>query len=101
MLRSGIVSAALVAFLLAAADTFYFSSPTRSRWQPVLTPLNLLMYNISSSNLALHGTHPRWLHLVVNWQILFGVSLPVLVYLIYKRLISLDGASAPFLEGRR
>lgn len=39
------------------------------------TPFNSLIYNLSSSNLAEHGIHPRWLHAVVNWPMLFGVGL--------------------------
>ncbi len=38
------------------------------------TPFNSLVYNLSSSNLAEHGLHPRWLHAVVNWPMLFGVG---------------------------
>lgn len=38
------------------------------------TPFNSLVYNMSSSNLAQHGVHPRWLHVAVNWPMLFGVG---------------------------
>lgn len=37
-----------------------------------LTPLNSLVYNLNPANLALHGTHPRWTHAVVNFPLLFG-----------------------------
>mmetsp|Transcript_18171 Transcript_18171/g.33591 ORF Transcript_18171/g.33591 Transcript_18171/m.33591 type:complete len:509 (+) Transcript_18171:174-1700(+) len=37
----------------------------------VLTPLNSLLYNTDTSNLAIHGLHPRITHLAVNMQLLF------------------------------
>jgi len=37
-----------------------------------LTPLNNLLYNSNSDNLSLHGLHPRYTHVVVNMQLLFG-----------------------------
>ena len=33
---------------------------------PVIAPLNSLLYNTQSANLALHGTHPHWQHFLVN-----------------------------------
>lgn len=43
----------------------------------VVAPLNLLRYNVSSDNLAEHGLHPRWLHVVVNAPMLFGAGLVI------------------------
>ncbi|GAA6058994.1 hypothetical protein JCM10212_001704 [Sporobolomyces blumeae] len=43
-----------------------------SRW--VVTPLNLLRYNLSTENLADHGIHPRYLHVVVNLPMLSGAG---------------------------
>ncbi|GAA5873166.1 hypothetical protein JCM8547_006806 [Rhodosporidiobolus lusitaniae] len=62
--------------LLSLLDTLYFTStfplsPTRF----ILTPLNFLRYNLSSENLASHGLHPRYLHVLVNWPMLFGAGL--------------------------
>eukprot|EP01112_Ceratiomyxa_fruticulosa_P019219 TRINITY_DN625_c0_g1_i4.p1 TRINITY_DN625_c0_g1~~TRINITY_DN625_c0_g1_i4.p1 ORF type:complete len:559 (-),score=61.69 TRINITY_DN625_c0_g1_i4:13-1689(-) len=37
-----------------------------------LTPLNSLLYNLDPKNLELHGLHPRWLHIAVNFPILVG-----------------------------
>jgi len=34
--------------------------------RPVIAPLNSLLYNTQSANLALHGTHPHWQHFLVN-----------------------------------
>lgn len=41
-------------------------------WPPVVAPLNAARYNADAANLALHGTHPRWLHAVVNGPMIFG-----------------------------
>jgi phosphatidylinositol glycan class Z len=38
----------------------------------VLTPLNSLLYNSDRRNLASHGEHPHWTHVVVNMQLLFS-----------------------------
>ena len=53
------------------------------RW--VMTPLNLLRYNLQPENLALHGIHPRWLHLV-NINLVVGTPI-VLTFLltVYQR----------------
>ena len=81
---------------LAALDTWYYESPVRVRVRlapclgslmPHLTnsvrctqtlvikPLTLLLYNLDPSNLAQHGTHPRWLHAIVNMPMLYGPPL--------------------------
>lgn len=39
----------------------------------IFTPLNFLKYNMNSDNLAIHGTHPKWLHLLINLPLLFNV----------------------------
>ena len=36
------------------------------------TPFNFIMYNVVPGNLDQHGTHPHWLHALVNLQILYG-----------------------------
>ncbi|ORY83194.1 Alg9-like mannosyltransferase family-domain-containing protein [Protomyces lactucae-debilis] len=43
----------------------------------VLTPVNNLLYNADSANLAKHGLHPRWTHLL-NLVILLGPALTLL-----------------------
>ncbi|GAA5915898.1 hypothetical protein JCM6882_001754 [Rhodosporidiobolus microsporus] len=65
----------LTASLLALCDWIYFDLDLDLE---ILTPLNLLRYNLSSDNLAEHGLHPRYLHLVANWPMLFGVGLAIL-----------------------
>lgn len=39
----------------------------------VVTPLNFLKYNMNTKNLATHGLHPRFLHVLVNVPLLFSV----------------------------
>ena len=41
-----------------------------SDWK--ITPFQFVMYNVVPGNLDQHGTHPRWLHALVNLPILFG-----------------------------
>lgn len=43
-----------------------------------LTPLQAVLYNMDSANLATHGIHPRWTHAVVNVPLMFGL-LPAVV----------------------
>lgn len=38
----------------------------------VITPLNNLIYNSNTSNLALHGLHPRYTHFLINLPQLLG-----------------------------
>lgn len=59
---------------ITVVDTLFFR---QTLYGFVLTPLNFLRYNLSSSNLAEHGVHPRSLHLVVNLPLVIG---PGLVY---------------------
>lgn len=44
----------------------------RSEGGIVLTPLNNLVYNLNVDNLAKHGIHPRYTHLLINLPLLFG-----------------------------
>ncbi|OQV05120.1 hypothetical protein CLAIMM_09910 isoform 3 [Cladophialophora immunda] len=70
-------------------DTAYYSGPsaTRSfgalydhvRKNPVITPLNNLLYNTQTSNLAQHGLHPHYQHLLVNLPQLLGPALILLI----------------------
>nr|CAH7712229.1 unnamed protein product [Callosobruchus chinensis] len=39
----------------------------------VFTPLNFVRYNIDPKNLAKHGLHPRYLHLLVNVPLLYNI----------------------------
>jgi hypothetical protein len=40
----------------------------------VVTPWNAFRYNRKTANLATHGLHPRYLHLLVNLPLLFGLQ---------------------------
>ncbi|GAB1200585.1 alpha 1,2 mannosyltransferase [Aspergillus pseudonomiae] len=50
--------------------------PSASLWDvlhsPIITPINNLLYNSDSLNLALHGLHPRYQHFLVNLPQLLG-----------------------------
>jgi GPI mannosyltransferase 4 len=77
----------LLAFLATSAVFIFVDSAYYPTFLPVtmntsspyffsikFTPLNLFRYNLSTSNLALHGIHPRWLHFVVNLPMIIGIS---------------------------
>jgi phosphatidylinositol glycan class Z len=66
-----ILSALFTSALAIYIDTVHYS-PVVSLSNAVITPLNNLLYNSDSSNLALHGLHPRWTHLFVNIPQLLG-----------------------------
>jgi phosphatidylinositol glycan class Z len=60
---------------------FYQSSPFTFRdaiRHPVITPLNNLLYNSNTDNLAAHGIHPHYQHFLVNLPQLLGPALVVL-----------------------
>lgn len=72
MLASGLFTT----FIAIALDTAFYT-PHTITWgdlltHPVITPLNNLMYNISPSNLAQHGLHPWYQHVLVNIPLLLG-----------------------------
>lgn len=67
-----IATAAGIAGAIVAVDSLYFRG---SVLDLVVTPLNFLKYNLSPENLAEHGIHPRWLHLIVNFPMILGPSL--------------------------
>ena len=64
----------LGAFISIASDTYYFS-PNPSLWHPVITPWSNFKYNVNALNLAEHGLHPPWTHLLVNLPCLLGPAL--------------------------
>ncbi len=57
----------------------------------VITPLNNLLYNLQTSNLAQHGLHPRYTHLLVNLPQILG---PGIIFLFNAKHIK----SIPFLS---
>ena len=69
--------AGLATALLAIALDTVFYTPGPISWadlisHPVITPLNNLRYNISPANLAEHGLHPWYQHLLANLPLLLG-----------------------------
>lgn len=46
---------------------------------PVITPLNNLLYNTNTANLATHGLHPHYQHFLVNLPQLLGPAFVVLI----------------------
>ncbi|KAH0538750.1 hypothetical protein FGG08_004704 [Glutinoglossum americanum] len=71
-----LLSALTTSFFAIYADTvFYSTGPvgllTVFR-HPIITPLNNLLYNSSSKNLAQHGLHPHYQHFLANLPQLLG-----------------------------
>ncbi|TQS32013.1 hypothetical protein Golomagni_07687, partial [Golovinomyces magnicellulatus] len=72
-----LASAALVTTLIAIAlDTAYYTAHSVTWadliWRPVITPLNNFNYNSDNDNLAQHGLHPWYQHLLANLPQLLG-----------------------------
>lgn len=71
------VAAALFTTVVAVALDTVFYTPHSITWgdllfRPVITPLNNLLYNMSPANLAQHGLHPWYQHLLFNLPQLIG-----------------------------
>ncbi|KAL4865467.1 GPI mannosyltransferase 4 [Aspergillus spectabilis] len=74
-------------FIAVFADTTFYRPSALLRdvlRAPVITPLNNLLYNTDSSNLALHGLHPHYNHFIVNLPQLLGPALVAMVLEVYK-----------------
>lgn len=73
---------------------FYASGPLRLSdvfRHPVITPWNNLIYNLDSNNLAEHGLHPYYQHLVANLPQLLG---PAFLLLFFVRRLDVRFISA-------
>ncbi|NWV38089.1 PIGZ mannosyltransferase, partial [Grantiella picta] len=85
-----ILCACFTAIVFITADTFYFTSMSLDNLystnksslidviaqlhdKMIVTPFNFLSYNLNPHNLALHGSHPRITHFIVNGVMLFGI----------------------------
>lgn len=76
-----------------AIDTAYYSGPAATKSfralyehvcnAPVITPLNNILYNTQTGNLAQHGLHPHYQHLLVNLPQLLGPAFIVLLISAY------------------
>ena len=70
----------ITCFLIILCDSFYYEDLTLKKlWLLTMswddwkcTVFNFVMYNVVPGNLDKHGTHPHWLHALVNLQILYG-----------------------------
>lgn len=62
--------------LFVALDTFHFRGDFEHGW--VLAPLNNILYNSTYTNLAKHGIHPRYTHLLINYPQILGPLLLLL-----------------------
>ena len=67
-------------FTIVLVDSLYYGDLTLKKiWLLTMswddwkcTPFNFIMYNVVPGNLDQHGTHPHWLHALVNLQMLYG-----------------------------
>ena len=91
-----IVFAGISTTLFAIALDTAFYTPHSITWSdlirhPVLTPLNNFLYNIDPANLAQHGLHPWYQHLLANLPQLIG---PAAVLLFTRPQLSIRLYSA-------
>ncbi|KAM5461468.1 alpha 1,2 mannosyltransferase [Microsporum canis] len=78
----------LTASVIVSIDTTFYTSPdTFSDFinNPVITPLNNLLYNSDSSNLANHGLHPRYQHFLVNLPLLLGPAYILSIWSVFTK----------------
>ncbi|KAK6193059.1 hypothetical protein LQW54_012844 [Pestalotiopsis sp. IQ-011] len=71
--------------LIAVSLDTSFYTPHSINWsdlvrKPVITPWNNLRYNLSPANLAQHGVHPWYQHLLVNIPTLLGPAAGLLFF---------------------
>ena len=89
--------AVMVFLTCVLADSFYYGALTTTElifWNVtarsfVVTPVNFLMYNAQEDNLAVHGLHPHYLHLLVNLPMLHGVLGLLGLWSVSKYVVSL------------
>jgi GPI mannosyltransferase 4 len=82
-------------------DTSFYS-PHSITWSdllrhPVVTPWNNLRYNISPENLAQHGLHPWYQHILVNLPMLLGPAAGLLFFRPYLSLRLFSAVSGIFV----
>lgn len=84
--------AILFAFLAISTDTMFYQPSSSTSFRalfatlyrsPTITPLNNILYNIQSSNLAEHGLHPHYQHFLVNLPQLLGPAFILLLLPLY------------------
>lgn len=75
-----LASTSISTLLAILTDTsFYRPSSALSLTDPPPTPLSSLLYNLSPSNLSLHGTHPFYQHILINLPLLILPAIPLLL----------------------
>jgi GPI mannosyltransferase 4 len=83
-----LLSGLLWTFIAIATDTAFYRPEANDSYRalfrhiwssPVITPLNNILYNTKTSNLAEHGLHPHYQHLLANLPQLLGPALIVLL----------------------
>lgn len=84
------VSGICTTILAIGFDTAFYT-PYQISWadlitHPIITPLNNIMYNMQPANLAQHGLHPWYQHLLGNLPLLIG---PAVLLLLLQPLPSL------------
>lgn len=98
---SALLAASLSLLIGVYLDTtFYKSEPVTLSdifHHPVITPLNNIIYNFDSKNLAEHGLHPRYQHILVNLPLLLGPAYLLLFSLRRFNLRLLSGVSGVIL----
>lgn len=72
---------ALAAFIAVYVDTDFYTPDAKTIKEllqnPVITPINSFLYNSSRNNLAHHGIHPLYQHIVANLPQLLGPAYPL------------------------
>lgn len=85
------LSALATASIAIITDTAFYNDGSMSlahlRANPIITPLNNILYNSNSENLAQHGIHPYYQHLVANLPQLLGPVFPLLFFSSRKTLL--------------
>ncbi|EDO16008.1 hypothetical protein Kpol_495p6 [Vanderwaltozyma polyspora DSM 70294] len=80
-LLSLLSSITVTSIILICIDTQVFQSN-----ELVIAPWNNLIYNLNVDNLALHGLHPRYTHMLINLPQLLGPLIIPFVFVILSSL---------------
>ncbi|EKD17906.1 Alg9-like mannosyltransferase [Drepanopeziza brunnea f. sp. 'multigermtubi' MB_m1] len=83
-LFTAIFAALLTTFIAVYIDTQFYTEHSVT-WSylfshPVITPLNNFKYNLQKSNLAEHGLHPWYQHVIFNLPQLLGPAAPLIFF---------------------
>lgn len=85
-----LLSATVTAIIAIMFDTSFYHPDgltlTNLVHHPIITPLNNFLYNSSAHNLAQHGLHPYYQHIVANLPQLIGPAFPLLLFSYRKNL---------------